>query len=124
MSGEMSRLLGRWGEEQAAAYLRERGYAILACNWRCRFGELDLVAEDGAFLCFVEVKLRRSERFGAGAEFVDERKQARLRMTAALYLQACPTQLQPRFDVACVDILPDGELVLADYLENAFGAEE
>ena len=107
MSGEESRRRGRWGEDLAAEFLRRKGCRIIARGWRCRFGELDLVAEDGAFLCFVEVKLRRSERFGAGAEFVDERKQARLRMTAALYLQACPTQLQPRFDVIEV-LAPNG----------------
>lgn len=107
MSGEESRRRGRWGEDLAAEFLRRKGCRIIARGWRCRFGELDLVAEDGAFLCFVEVKLRRSERFGAGAEFVDERKQERLRMTAALYLQACPTQLQPRFDVIEV-LAPNG----------------
>lgn len=107
MSGEESRRRGRWGEDLAAEFLRRKGCRIIARGWRCRFGELDLVAEDGAFLCFVEVKLRRSERFGAGAEFVDERKRARLRMTAALYLQACPTQLQPRFDVIEV-LAPNG----------------
>ena len=55
MSGQDSRLRGRWGEDQAAAYLRDKGYHITAANWKCRVGELDLVPEDGAFLCFVEV---------------------------------------------------------------------
>ena len=47
MSGRDSRLLGRWGEDRAAEYLRDRGYHILAANWKCRFGEIDLVAGDG-----------------------------------------------------------------------------
>ena len=67
MSGEDSRLRGRWGEALAAEFLRRKGYRIIASGWRCRFGELDLVAEGGEFLCFIEVKLRGSERFGTGA---------------------------------------------------------
>ena len=99
MSGQDSRLLGRWGEDRAAEYLRDMGYRVLAANWRCRFGELDLIAEDGAYLCFVEVKLRRSAAYGSAAEFVDRRKQNKLRAAAELYLTRRPTDLQPRFDV-------------------------
>ena len=100
MSGEESRRLGRWGEDLAAAFLEEKGCRIVDRNWKCRFGELDLVAEGGGFLCFVEVKLRRSNRFGTGAEQVDRRKREKLRTAAELYLQAHPAVLQPRFDVA------------------------
>ena len=107
MSGQESRLLGRWGEALAADYLRRHGYEIVAAGWRCRFGELDLVARDGIYLCFVEVKLRRSTAFGTAAEFVDGRKQQRLRTTAQLYLQQNPTRLQPRFDVIEV-LAPQG----------------
>lgn len=99
MSGRDSRLLGRWGEDRAAEYLRDRGYHILAANWKCRFGEIDLVAGDGTCLCFVEVKLRKSAAYGSAAEFVDRRKQSRLRATAELWLMRHPTDLQPRFDV-------------------------
>lgn len=99
MSGRDSRLLGRWGEDRAAEYLRDAGYRILAANWKCRFGELDLVAEDGTCLCFVEVKLRKSAAYGSAAEFVDRRKRDRLRATAELWLMRHPTDLQPRFDV-------------------------
>lgn len=99
MSGRESRLLGRWGEAAAADYLRRQGCTIVASGWACRFGEIDLVAEDGKFLAFVEVKLRRSDRYGRAGEFVDRRKQERLRTTAELYLAQTPTRLQPRFDV-------------------------
>lgn len=99
MSGRDSRLLGRWGEDRAAEYLRDAGYRILAANWKCRFGELDLVAGDGTCLCFVEVKLRKSAAYGSAAEFVDRRKRDRLRATAELWLMRHPTDLQPRFDV-------------------------
>ena len=99
MSGQESRLLGRWGEELAAELLRNKGFRVTDANWKCRFGELDLVAEDGEYLCFAEVKLRKSDTYGSAGESVDRRKQARLRMAAELYLVQHPTQLQPRFDV-------------------------
>ena len=99
MSGQESRLLGRWGESLAAEELRRQGCEILAAGWRCRFGEIDLIARDGPFLCFVEVKLRRSDAHGRAGEFVDRRKRERLRTSAQLYLAEHPTGLQPRFDV-------------------------
>ena len=107
MSGEESRRRGTWGEDLAAEFVTRNGYRIVVRNWKCRFGELDIVAEGKGFLCFVEVKLRRSERFGAGADYVDRRKQERLRITAELYLQEHPTALQPRFDVIEV-LAPNG----------------
>lgn len=95
----MSRLLGRWGEERAAEYLRGRGYRILACNWRCRFGEIDIVAREGKTLCFVEVKLRRGDRYGRAAEQVDRRKRQRLTLAAQAYLEQHPEDCPMRFDV-------------------------
>ncbi len=99
MSGQESRLLGRWGEALAAEYLREKGFRILAAGWRCRFGEIDLIAADREYLCFVEVKLRKSSAYGSAGAFVDRRKQEKLRVTAQMYLSRYPTALQPRFDV-------------------------
>ncbi len=99
MSGQESRLLGRWGEDRAADYLRGKGFHIVAANWRCRFGELDLIAADDTYLCFVEVKLRKSAAYGSAAASVDRHKQNRLRTAAMLYLSRHPTDLQPRFDV-------------------------
>lgn len=122
MSGQESRLLGRWGEALAADYLRQKGYSILAAGWRCRFGELDLIAADADYLCFVEVKLRKSDRYGRAGEFVDRRKQERLRTVAQLYLAEHPTRLQPRFDVVEVEA-PQGRDTICPtvrHLENAF----
>ena len=100
MSGRESRLLGRWGEALAADFLRKKGWEILDAGWRCRFGELDLVAREGDCLCFVEVKLRKSAAFAEALEFVDRHKQERIRRTAELYLCEHPEQTkQPRFDV-------------------------
>ena len=115
-------MLGRWGEALAADYLRKKGYAIVEAGWRCRVGELDLVASDGACLCFVEIKLRRSDAYGRAGEFVDRRKQEKLRTAAQLYLAEHPTRLQPRFDV--VEIYAPQGLQTASprlhHLENAF----
>ena len=122
MSGQDSRLLGRWGEERAAEYLRRKGFTIRAANWRCRFGEIDLVVEDGTYLCFVEVKLRKNAAYGPAAAFVDCRKQDKLRTAATLYLSRRPTDLQPRFDVIEV-YAPQGvetEKPELFHLENAF----
>lgn len=99
MSGQESRLLGRWGETLAAEYLRQQGFSILGAGWRCRFGEIDLIAADKVYLCFVEVKLRKSAAYGTAGAFVDRRKQEKLRLTAQMYLSGHPTDLQPRFDV-------------------------
>ena len=122
MSGQESRLLGRWGEALAADYLRQKGSEILVSGWRCRFGEIDLIVKNKEYLCFVEVKLRRSTAFGTAAEFVDGRKQQRLRTTAQLYLQQHPTVLQPRFDVMEV-LAPQGmatKAVKIRHLADAF----
>ena len=75
---------GDRGERAVAAFLERRGYTLLDRQWRCRQGELDLVALDGGgTLCFVEVKLRGSGAIGLPREFVDSRKQSRLRAAAA-----------------------------------------
>ena len=94
-----SNLLGGWGEALAAEYLRKKRYEIVAQGWRCKFGEIDLIVKNRKYLAFVEVKLRKSDRFAAAMEYVDRRKQDRLRMTASLYLSQNETKLQPRFDV-------------------------
>ena len=78
---------GNRGEAAVARYLRQKGYTLLASQWRCRFGELDLVARDRrGHLCIVEVKLRGSGSIALPREFVDSRKQQRLRSAAELYL--------------------------------------
>ena len=99
MSGGEAKLLGRWGEALAAEYLRKKRYVLVACNYRCRFGEVDLIVENRTYVVFVEVKLRKSDRFAAAMEYVDHRKQNRLRTTAQLWLSQHPTGKQPRFDV-------------------------
>lgn len=117
-----ARLLGKWGEQLVAEDLRKKGWRIVEVNYRCRHGEVDIIAANRTFLAFVEVKLRRSDRFGQPREFVTGEKQRKLRATAELYLTEHPTKLQPRFDVAEV-YAPQGMRTpqpAITYLENAF----
>lgn len=92
-------LTGAWGETLAAEYLRRKKYKIEASGFRSRFGEIDLIVKNRQYLVFVEVKLRKSASFAAAREYVDLRKQNKIRTTASLYLSQFPTKLQPRFDV-------------------------
>ena len=94
-----SRDRGTWGEAQVANDLRKKGYRLLGSQWSCRFGEIDLIVKNKKYLAFVEVKLRKSARFASAMEYVDRRKQDRIRMTASMYLSRNETNLQPRFDV-------------------------
>lgn len=102
-----NKLTGRWGESLAAAYLEKKKYEIVSCNYRCRYGEIDLIAQNRRYLAFVEVKLRKSAAFAEAREFVDARKQARLRTTAEFWLSQHETDRQPRFDVIEI-YAPDG----------------
>lgn len=114
--------LGKWGEEQVADRLRRQGWRIAARNFRCRLGEIDIIAENGIYLAFVEVKLRKNSQYGAACEAVTPSKQRKLRLTAQFYLMGHPTGLQPRFDVAEV-YAPQGvrtEKPDIYYIENAF----
>ncbi|MGI5963120.1 MAG: YraN family protein [Lawsonibacter sp.] len=122
MSGEKSLGRGKWGEDIAATYLKKKGYHILHRNWRCRMGELDLVASKGQYLCFVEVKLRKSAAYGTAGEAVDWRKQRKLYAAARFYLLQNSTQLQPRFDVLEIYAPPGTDIsgVKIQHLENAF----
>ena len=116
------KLRGAWGEALAAEYLRKKRYKILAAGYSCKFGEIDLIAADRKYLVFVEVKLRKSADFAQAMEFVDRRKQDRLRLTASMYLSQNPTELQPRFDVIEI-YAPEGTATARPeirHMEDAF----
>lgn len=118
----MANLLGPWGEAQAADYLRRKGYTLVVANYRCRFGEIDLIVRNRRYLVFVEVKLRKSAGFAHAREFVDFRKQQRIHTTASMYLSRYPTSLQPRFDVIEI-YAPQGmetKKLTINHLEDAF----
>ena len=117
-------LLGRWGEKQAAGYLHQKGYRLLAAGYRCRMGEIDLIAQKGRELAFVEVKLRRNARFAEPREQVTAAKQRRILLAARNFLaqhhQYCEHYC--RFDVAEV-YAPDGLQTAKPeirYYEHAF----
>lgn len=113
---EVRRALGARGEAAVAAWYEARGYEVLARNWTCREGELDLVVRHGRMFVFCEVKTRTSDAFGAPAEAVTRAKQDRLRRLAARWLEDdAPVRAREiRFDVAAV--LDDA----IEVLEGAF----
>lgn len=97
------RALGRTGEDAAAAWYEAEGYEVVARNWRCRDGELDLVVRRGRVVVFCEVKARTSDTFGAPVEAVTREKQQRIRRLAARWLDDSGFRpVEIRFDVASV----------------------
>ena len=120
MSGKKE--LGDWGEERAARYLRLRGYRILGRNFRCRQGEIDIIAAKGAFVVFVEVKLRKNADFGEAREFVTYSKQQRVIRAAEIWLMKTGCEKQPRFDVIEIYAPKGTDTVFPTirHLENAF----
>jgi len=112
--------LGRYGENVAVAHLSDAGLEILARNWRCEEGEIDIVARDRGALVFCEVKTRSSTRFGAPAEAVSRRKADRLRRLAYLWLQDHPAfGADVRFDVVSV-LRSDRGAAVVEHMRAAF----
>ena len=95
---------GAYYENLVAEYLKTQGYEILEKNYRCRIGEIDLIAKEGETLVFVEVKYRRDDKMGNTKEAVDRKKQNKISLTASYYLmRKCGRMDIPcRFDVAAV----------------------
>jgi putative endonuclease len=111
--------LGRRGEELAEAFLRDRRYTIVARNYRCRAGEIDLVALDGPTVVFVEVRSRRGEACGTPFESVDARKQARVARVARHFVAARGWDgRDARFDV--IGVRFDAEPPALEHLRGAF----
>ena len=112
---------GDWGEERAALYLRLHGYRILERNFRCRQGEIDIIARRGDVVAFVEVKQRKNADYGEAREFVTFSKQRRIIRAAELWLVREHCELQPRFDVIEV-YAPQGAAgkVTIEHIEDAF----
>lgn len=120
-----AQIIGKHGEDIAAGYLTKKGLNVIFRNFHTRYGEIDIIARDSQYIIFAEVKTRNEFAVSVPSEWVDKRKQKKLMMTAALYLQNNPTDLQPRFDVVEV-VLAKGsqELVSINYIENAFIQED
>ena len=115
---------GARGESVAAEHLRRQGYRIAGANWRCRAGEIDLIAEDGQSLVFVEVRTRRSTTAGSAEESVTRTKQRRLVALAETYLQWQEAAGRPwtggwRIDVVAIRLDARGEVLELNHLINA-----
>ena len=113
--------IAKIGESLAAKHLKARGYRILAQNYRARRGEIDLIARDGEFIVFVEVKTRRSLKFGLPQAAVTLQKQRQISKVALAYLQSRNLMDAPcRFDVIAIHLSPQLELLKLEQIESAF----
>ena len=113
--------MGAVGETKAAEYLMRHGYKILEKNFKCRSGEIDLIARKDNFVVFAEVKFRKNTDFAEAKEFVTYAKQQRIIKTAMLWLSTHECDLQPRFDV--IEVYPTNSFLAPyriNHLENAF----
>lgn len=115
VKGEKRRL-GFFGERKAVRYLKKRGYRIVARNFKCPFGEVDIIAEDGEAVAFIEVKTRRSLAYGAPNEAVDARRRQRYIRSAKYFYAGRQMQKVVRFDV--IEVF-NGEI---NHIVSAFGA--
>ena len=106
--------------EENRRFMRENGYAIITANYRCRLGEIDIIAKKDGFLVFTEVKTRSPGAIAPGREAVGSAKQERIIETASLFMQKNNYDLQPRFDVAEVTLGKENEPISCEYIENAF----
>ena len=112
--------LGRWGESVAADYLEEQGYRIVERNWRTARGEIDLVAQAGDLLLFVEVKTRRGQEAGTPEEALTRRKARKLFSLAQAYLyQRRLEDVEWRIDLVAVEVDSAGELLRCEHVPNA-----
>ena len=113
--------IGALGEDAAAEFLEASDYEILKRNFRMKFGEIDIIAEKDGCIVFVEVKTRKSTAFGEPAEYVDVRKQQRIRRAATCYTDVVNNEV--RFDV--IEVLYKGDenhitVTNINHIENAF----
>jgi len=116
-----SQAVGYHAEDTACRFLQQQGQQVVARNFRCHYGELDLIMQDGEVLVFVEVRLRHNRRYGSGAESVTRTKQAKIIASALYYLQLNPALADhpARFDVVSVGSDPENEI---NWIKDAFTA--
>lgn len=111
---------GAAGERYAARLYKKAGYEVAACNYSCRYGEVDIICENGEYIVFAEVKARDFSSGYLPREAVTPQKRRRIVRTAEHYLMQNPNGKQPRFDVVEL-VLCDGKVMEWTILENAFG---
>ncbi len=110
---------GALAEQLAAQYLQQQGLKLLQANYRCRFGEIDLILQDGDTHVFAEVRLRSGSAFGGAAASIDARKQAKLVRTAQHYLSGFQRMPPCRFDAI---LLQSTDINQIEWIKNAFTA--
>lgn len=113
--------LGKWGENKAESYLRQKNYQILERNFRVQLGELDMIAREKRYVVFMEVKTRRSKSFGLPRASVNRQKRETIRKIARIYLSRNHrlSRLDKRFDVLGIQVKKDEEIIINHY-KNAF----
>ncbi len=119
-----NRQLGEWGERVARLHLEGKGYVVRATNFRCRAGEIDIVAEQGDQVVFVEVKARRGDAYGIAEESISPARAERLAEVAEEFLRAdrdgeFSSGTQWRIDLVCVNMDRRGKLLAINHIENA-----
>ncbi len=112
--------LGALGEEAASQYIRRRGYRILERNYRNRTGEIDIIAQDGQVIVFIEVKTRSSDEYGLPVDAVTKTKQSRLIRSASYYLKRRSAPLECRFDVVSIIMGQNNKPRKIELIKDAF----
>ena len=111
--------LGAWGEGVAAHQLEADGFTIVARNWRCRYGEIDLIAQKGELVAFVEVKTRKGRDMGAPEEALTARKGKKLMQLAQFYVAEYELDVDWRIDLVAVELDKSGKLLRCEHIPNA-----
>lgn len=122
MSLTLKKMRGNFGEEKVAKFLIKNKFKIIKRNYNCKFGEIDIIAENKDLIIFVEVKTRNFTQIVAPQFSVDYKKQKRIMMTAHNFLTEYKSSKQPRFDVAEV-IIDSLNNFSINYIDNAFQQE-
>lgn len=114
--------IGRKGEKKVAEYLKSQGYTVIKRNYKDRYGEVDIIAEDCENLVFVEVKTRSENAIVSGLDAVDEKKKRLIKNEAVMFTKRLKTDLEPRVDVAevIVSVVNGKEVWKLNYIKNAY----
>ena len=120
MKNYTNQQLGALGEKYAAKYLKQQGLKIREKNYKCKLGEIDLIARDGGEIAFIEVKTRPADPYVRGMYAVDKRKREHILRTSAHYLAENPCSLQPRMDVIEIELDTQKKLVRVNHIKSAF----
>lgn len=117
-----SHLIGRFGEILASRYLRCQGYDILSAHYQSRFGEIDLIAENKKFICFVEVKTRSENMLSSPSDAVDFSKRNKIISTSQFFIKKHKIEKQYRYDIIEV-FFENDEAVKINHIKNAFDSD-